>query len=220
VKSFNINGIEVFMEEATKYIQINDIQEKNLLEIWEYLRKHFPGYKLVLCFRNMAAPEKTLATIGAEVLEDCVTMHATPSCFIPCNTNEVTLLEKADFVAFFTSHDKVNPECGGTSQRIWDKWDSWRVFLLRKNGEIIGYSIILINLRDATMGEIFCVWAENLAHGQALLSAATQCAFENNKNVVVYMIDRDNTNEHKTALAAGYQETGYYVGYRVNICPL
>jgi len=222
MKPFIINDIEVFVDEVEKYIQVNDISEKDLARLWEYLQMHCHGYELVLCFRDAAAPVDTLAVIGAEVLEDCLTMKATQNEFIPYPCNDMTPLEKSDFAEFSVLHDKVNPECGGTSQRILSKWDNWRVFLLRKksSNEIIGYSIIHVNLRDAAMGEIFCVWASSSTHRKAMLSAATQCAFQNGKEVIVYMVDRDNANEYEAALAVGYQEAGYYVGYRVDIRPI
>jgi len=240
MKLHTIDGIEVFVEEADRYVQINDISGKDLSVVWETLQKDFHGYELVLCFRDVVVPVEALATIKAEVLEDCITMTVTqdgfvscgrddvtdgliscdcsdaiPDGLIPCNCSEISPLEKSGFAAFAALHDKINPECGGTSQGIWRKWDNWRVLLLRKNGEIIGYTILLVALRDTTMGEIFCVWAGSHAYRKALLSAVVQIAFENGKDVVLYMVDRDNTDELTAATEVGFQEVGYYVGYRV-----
>jgi len=215
MKLIILNGIEVLIEESEKYIQINDIQEKDLPVVWETLRKNFPGYELVLCFRDMAVSEDALASIGAEVLEDCLTMKTIPDGFMPYKCDEVAPLEKADFAAFAALHDRYNPDCGGTSRHIWEKWGDWPVFLLRQDGEIIGYALILINLRDAAMGEIFCVWARNLENRKALVSAATMCAFINGKNEVIYMVDRDNVDEYDGAAAVGFKEAGFYIGYRV-----
>ena len=211
----NINGFEVFEEEADKYVKINDIGAKDLPIVWESIRKRFPGYEFDLCFHDMQPPLEALSSIRAELLEDCIEMQVSKDEFILWPSNEITTLEKNDFDTFAALHDKVNPECGGTSQIIQRKWDNWRVFLLRKDNKIIGYSIICIAMRDAAAGEIFCIWANNDAHRKALISAVTSCAFENNKSKIIFMVDRDNQKEYEAAAAVGYKETGYYIGYQV-----
>jgi len=215
VQLITIDGFEVFVEEADKYVKINDISAKDLPLVWESIRKGFPGYEFDLCFHHTQPPLEALSSIGAELLEDCIEMQVSRDGFIPWPCNDITLLEKTDFAAFAKLHDKVNPDCGGTSQIIQRKWDNWRVFILRKGGEIIGYSIICIAMRDAAVGEIFCVWAHNDSNRKALISAVTNCAFENNKDVIIYMVDRDNAKEYDAAIEAGYKETGYYIGYQV-----
>jgi len=215
VQLITINGFEVYVEEADKYVKINDINAKDLPLVWESICKRFPGYEFDLCYHDMPPPIEALSPIGAELLEDCIEMQVSKDEFIPYPCNSITPLVKTDFDAFAALHDKANPECGGTSKIIQRKWDNWRVFLLRKDGEIIGYSIICIAMRDAAMGEIFCIWTDNGTHRKALISAVTSCAFENNKNVITYMVDRDNKEEYEAATAVGYKETGYYIGYQV-----
>lgn len=217
MKVVEINGIKIFVEEAENYIQINDIQEKDLAEIWEPLKKRYPGFEVTLCIRDMPAPKGTLDSIGAEILEDCIAMKVTPQGYRPYGCGEVTLLEEADFAKFAALHDKVNPapDMYWTSRRIQDKRDIWRIFAIKKGDEITGYGMLMVKLRDETMGEIFCVEADNHAHRAALFSAMAGCAFGAGRSVVLRMVERGNTHEHEAALAVGFLEAGFYIGYQV-----
>jgi len=215
MNSLTLNGIEIFVDEVGKYIQINDISDKDLSAIWESLREGFLGYELMLCFRDIDAPITALSEIGAEVLEDCIKLQVTPSDFSFCESSDVTLLRKADFTTFATLHDTTNPDCFWTSERILSNVDIWRIFTLRKDNDIIGYSTVMIDQRDSAIGEIFFIEADNHFHRKALLSAASQSAFENDKSTVIYMVDRANTNIYNVAIEVGFKEVGYYIGYQI-----
>jgi len=167
----------------------------------------------------MVVPVEALATIGAEVLEDCITMQVTPQEYIPYDDAEITALEKADYAEFAMLHDTVNPapDMYWTSRRIWDKWDKWRVFVIQTNGKITGYALLLVALRDDAKGEIFCVEADNQTQRVALLSVAVHCAFENDKEVVIRVVDRDNPIEMEEVVKVGFREVGFYIGYSVLI---
>jgi len=217
MKSVEINGIEVFVEETEHYVQVNDIREADLTKLWEPLTEQYPGYKVNLCFHDMPVPKDALAAIGAEVLEDCISMKVTSQEFTPCGNAEITLLEKSDFDAFAALHDTL-PDMYWTSRRLWDKWDNWRILVIRTNGKITGYTMICLAMRDDSMGEIYAVEGDNQTQREALFSAAVRCAFENDKTVVFRVVDRDNFCEKAAALAVGFKEVGFYIGYAVK-CP-
>jgi len=163
----------------------------------------------------MMPPKDTLTSIGAEVLEDCLDMRITQTEYAEYEDTSVSLLEKSDFFIFSAHHDKINPDCGATSKLIWSNWDNWRVFLLRKDNEIIGYTIISLAMHDNTIGEVYALEADCIANKKSLLSSATRCAFANNKESVVFMVDKDNINDYNAAKAIGYKEVGYYIGYNI-----
>jgi len=217
MKTVDIGGIEIYVEESEKYIQINDIQGEDLARVWEALTHRYPSYEVVLCFRNMPAPTDMLDSIEAVVLEDCIEMRVTPQGYKPHACQEITLLTKDDFAKLAAHHDKINPapEFYWTSQRILDKWDIWRIFVVKTGGETVGYAMLMLKLRDETIGEIFGAWAEDPAHRKALFSAMAGCAFDSGKATVVRMIERSDTCEYDAALAVGFCEVGYYVGYQV-----
>jgi len=222
MESAFINGIELRTEVSENYVQINDIQGEDLAQIWEPLTKAYPGFELCLCFRNMPAPVDVLAGIGAYILDDCLEMRVTPQEYKPHNNPEITLLTKDDFAEFAALHDVLNSEESGmywTSRRIWNKWDGWRIFVVKADGKIIGYGMIMVMMRDGLMGEIFCVEADSPEHRKALISAMAGCAFDCGKEVVLYMVDREgprSPHEYDAATAVGFRETGYYTGYQVD----
>jgi len=217
MKSVEVNGIEIFVEEAENYIQINDINGDDLAKLWKPLTEQYPGYDVNLCFRNMSEPKDILAEIGAEVLEDCISMQVTPQAFTPCGDAEITLLKKSDFDEFAALHDTL-PDMYWTSRRLWDKWDNWRILVIHTNSKMTGYTMLCLAMRDASMGEIYAVEGDNQTQREALFSAAVRCIFENGKTVAFRVVERDNLNEKAAALAVGFREVGFYTGYHVK-CP-
>jgi len=217
MKSVKINEIEVFVEESERYLQINDISRDNLTKLWKPLAEKYPGYEVNLCFRNVPVPKNALAAIGAEVLEDCISMQVTPQDFTPCGNAEITLLEKSDFDEFAALHDTL-PDMYWTSRRLWEKWDNWRILAIHNNGKITGYTMICLAIRNDAMGEIYAVEGDNQTQREALFSAAARCAFESGKTVAFRVVERDNLCEKAAALAVGFREVGFYIGYSIK-CP-
>jgi len=217
MKHVKINGVEIYIEEAESYIQINDIQGHDLAAIWDILIAKYPGYEIVLCFHDMPVPTDILEKIGAELLEDCLELQVRPQDIQPHGGFDIVPLQKSDFGGFAKLHDTVNPapDMYWTSSRIWPKWDNWRIFVCKSNGEIIGYSMIMVALRDESIGEMFAVHADNPALRKALLSAAVASAFECGKSVVLNMVERNDTGAQEDSFAVGFREVGYYQGYCV-----
>jgi len=214
MQTIKINDIEIFPGEGN--IQINDIQGHDLLAIWDKLTTQYPGYELVLCFRNMQAPMDALSSIGATLLEDCIDFRVSPDEFVPHDGANISLLEKSEFEEFAKLHDTIaNADFYWTSPLVWQEWDIWRICVYKKNGKITGYSMIMVEMRDNTIGEVFAVEADSPAVRMSLLSAAVKAAFEMGKSCVVNMVERDDTHGHEATLALGFREVGYYRGYIV-----
>jgi len=215
MKPVQIDGVEIFVEEAENYIQINDIQEHDLATIWNSLIAKYPGYEVVLCFRDMPHPTGILAKIGAELLEDCLKLQVKPQEVRPHGGLGIVPLQKTDYESFAKLHDKTNPDMYWTSRRVLAKWDIWRIFVHKTNAKITGYAMIMIAMRDESKSEIFAVEAENPVLRGALLSSAVTSAFECGKSVVINMVERNNANEQEDSLAVGFREVGYYRGFCV-----
>jgi len=165
----------------------------------------------------MPAPMEALTFIGAELLEDCIKMQLTAFEHITYENNKAKQLTKDDFITIANLHDTNNPDMYWTSQRICDKWDDWRIFAIWSEGNITGYAMMSINLRDEQLAEVFCVEADNLIKKKALLSALAHCAFECGKKVIVYMVDQGDKLDYDAALAVGFSNAGYYSGYIVKL---
>jgi len=210
MEKIEINGITVFIEEAERHLQINDIGEADLKAVWPVLQTRYPGFELDLCFRDMDEPADLLAEMGAAILDDCLKMVVKPDEFLPTNST-AALLAKADFAKFSAIHDKTHdPDFYWNSRRILDKWDIWRIFVMP---EMAGYT--MLDLRNINQSEIFCVHADNQPARAELLTAAINCAYEAGRDYVQYMVDRDNEAEYAAARAVGFQEVGFYRGYQV-----
>ena len=215
MKSITMHGVEVFVDTDEAYIQINDIRESDIDKVLRELTKQYSGYEVVFCFHDMVAPADTLRGIGAELSDDCIKM-----CLLPqdCKAHEnhlVTLLTEVDFDDFAVIHDTRNADMYWTSERIRNNRDIWRIFLLQTKQGISGYAMLMIELSDDSLGEIFCVEADDPAQCKAIFSAAANCAFECGKNEVVFMADRDDTDAQVAASAVGFRVAGYYQAYRV-----
>jgi len=214
--------IEILPEETERHIQINDMNAAALEKIWPVLVKRYPGFALNLCFRNRAAPVEALAKIGATVLEDCVDYRVTTENYIPHEYPGIELLTLDDFDAFAVLHDSL-PDMYWTSRRLRAVWeqDFWRIFILRENGKIIGYS--MLRLYPTDLGEVFALEleaenrAEKDARFYALLSVAVQCTFDNKKSTALNQVERGDNRTLDAVKAVGFKECGYYIGYEVTI---
>ena len=76
-KHTRFNGIDIHIEETERYVQINDINESDLLRIWDTIKTTYAGFAYNVCFRNTALLYNALRKISATLLEDCIGMELT-----------------------------------------------------------------------------------------------------------------------------------------------
>ena len=214
-KNIMFNGINVFLEEAERYVQINDIKGGELLRIWDEFKVKYAGFECNLCFHNMEPPYDALDKIGATLLEDCIGMELTPDNFKPFRQVEVILMDKKDFTGFAKLHDQL-PDMYWTSRRIWDRFDDmWRISVYKEKDEIIGYSLINISMRNRNEGEIYAVEAPTPQVRKALLTAAAEEAFKVGKEYILRMVERGSDTEYEESEAIGFCEVSYYRGFEI-----
>ena len=215
-----VKGIEFFIEAGEQYLQMNDVQGEDLATIWDEVVAKYPGFEATFCYRDMPSPLDVLDGIGARLLEDCIRLDVTPESFTPYGGFEISPLDKEDFEQFAAIHDAAFPEDDDmywTSRRIWDAWDIFRIFVHKTAGEITGYVLLCVGMRDKALSEVFALWGESSPLKSALLSAAATAAFELGKELMINMVDRGDTTAMAEALAVGFKEVGYYRGYCVDI---
>jgi len=209
------SGIEIFLEESEQYVKIDCIEGGELLRIWSEFKAMYAGFECNLCFRNMEPPYDALNKIGATLLEDCIGMELTPNNFKPFRQVEVALLDKNDFDSFAKLHDKL-PNMYWTSRRIWDRFDDmWRIPVYKENGDVVGYSLINISMRDKNMAEYFAIQAPTSNIRKTLLTAAAEEAIKAGKDYILNMIERGNDAEYEESEAIGFQERSYYRGFEI-----
>ncbi|MCL2557537.1 MAG: hypothetical protein FWE09_03575 [Treponema sp.] len=211
-----IGGTEIFLDAAEKYAQINDIDARDFEAVWEGLRAQRAGYEAVFCFRDSPEPLEALTDIGAAVLEDCVKMRLLPKDFRNRDGGRAELLSKTDFANFSAVYDAQAQaeEMFWTGARILERWDIWRIFVLREGKKIIGFLTLMIDMRDASIGEIFCIFADNRVDMESLFSASATCAFDSGKREVIFMAELDDAHRMEAASAVGFEAVGHYRAYR------
>jgi hypothetical protein len=209
------SGVDVFLEEAERYVQINDIEGCELLRIWDEFKVQYFGFECNLCFHNMEPPYDALNKIGATLLEDCIGMELIPGNFKPYRYVEVAPLDKNDFDDFAKLHDQL-PDMYWTSHRIWDRFDDmWRIPVYKEQGEIVGYSLINISMRRRNEGEFYAVEAPTAHIRKTLLSAAVEEAFKAGKDYILRMVERGSDAEYEESEAIGFREVSYYRGFEI-----
>ena len=216
MKQFNINGVEVFAEEAERYVQINDASEAVLRSAWDEIISRFAGFEIALCYHNNEPPAGFLTEIGAEPLDDCIEMRLPRDGFNSLRPAGVFILGEEDFNEFAALHDERNPDMYWTGARIKSDLTRWRIFITRGGGKINGYAMTMVRLRDERQAEIFCAEADYADEIKSLLVAAASDVFENGKDEIIYMPDA-GTPQHDAALSVGFVETGYYKGYKAKL---
>ena len=209
------NGVDIFLEEAEQYVQINDIIGSELLRIRDDFKVKYAGFECNLCFRNMEPPYDALEKIGATLLEDCIGMELIPDNFKPFKKVIVTLLDKEDFPGFAQLHDQL-PDMYWNSRRIWDRFDDmWRIPVYKVQGKIVGYALMNISKRKRNEGEFYAVEAPNASARKTLLTAAVEEAFKVGKEVVLRMVERGSDVEYEESEAIGFHEVSYYRGFEI-----
>jgi hypothetical protein len=206
----NINGIESFVEDNDRYLQINDIRNADLIRILERLQTDYMGYDIWFCYHNTEPPVETLNKIGAVLEDDNIEMRLTDDNFLPFETFDVVRVTDDNFEEFSAYHNERNPDMYWTSERIERDLSRWGIFTLWTDSKITGY--ILLSMWDSFQSEIYCVDATDNIRCQVLISSAAKYAFDNGKKELLYMAD-ENTNGHIAAEAVGFTRTGFYKGY-------
>ena len=210
----NINGIEVLIESADHYLQINDISGTDLLMIWEQLKTDYANYEKWFCFRNVEVPITLLDDLDAVLEDDCIQMFLYADKINVSETLGVEQVTDKSFGEFIAIHDKRRPDIYWTGERLSHELSNWGIFCLRSNEQISDY--LIMSMRHVTEAEIFCVEASDIERRKSLITFAAKYAFDNKKSEVLYMVDNDNSEERASALSVGFSVTGFYKGYKVN----
>jgi len=218
MKPISIAGIEIHVEEAENYIQINDCDDEALRAAWPQVAAAYPGFEVVFCYHNRPVPVDFMNEIDAELLESCIEMRLPRKDFTAQKqpSLEITRVTEENFAEFAEFHDQRNPapDMYWTGRRIKDAFEKWSVFALYDNGQITGYA--LMAMWQAKQGEIFCIEALDIAIGKVVASTAITHAFAEGKPEILNMVDR-GSQEEAISLELGFSAVGYYIAYRINL---
>jgi len=209
-----IMGIEVFIEDADQYLQIDDISGTDLHMIWEQIETDYAAYEKWVCYHNYVdIPLGLLDKLGATLEDDCIEMRLDMDKLNDTENTETHTVEQITeetFDEFAAIHDARNTGIHWTGARLKRELPRWGIFCLRHNEQITDYTIM--SMRHPTEAEIFCVEASDKIKSEALIASAAKHAFENEKSEVLYQSDNDMI--HQAALSVSFAITGFYKGYR------
>ena len=139
----NIDGIDIFVNEKEKYLQLNDISDLSEAK-WGVIAERYSGYDVTFCYHGTSAPVEFLAKIGAESIDDCVEMRLYSVMSFFSEAMDVSLIDETTFDEFALLHDERNPDMYWTSERIRGDFARWNIFALRNNNSISGYIMMAI----------------------------------------------------------------------------
>lgn len=193
-------------------MQVNDISGENLSRIWSQINNRYEQYDKWFCYHNTEVPNAVLNEIGAVLVDDNIEMHMTVGKSFNHITPDAVRLRDEDFNEFAVIHDQLNPEMYWSSERIGRDLSRWGIFILRSDNRIVGY--ILLSMWSPVQSEIYCIVASDKIQNEVLIASAVKYAFDNNRNDVLYMADK-NTIAQKAASTVGFITTGFYRGYKV-----
>jgi hypothetical protein len=208
----NISGVRALIEPEDRLIQLDDVTETEVPEVWRQIKKEYPGFTVDFCFHNTVAPIDFLREIKAEVLEDCIELRLAPGDMKDIQVKKTVPVDEENFEQFALFHDKVkDPEMFWNSEKIRKNRAEWGISALYDSGEIKGYAMI------RSGWEIYCVTADNIeakvALTAAMVSVAEKKAFPAGKEVL-FMVDRDDYPTLDAASQLGFRRAGFYIGYR------
>jgi len=229
-----LNGVELLLEPAENYLQVNDVTEDDLRGIWPHLLEKFPGNEAFFCFRNVPIPMEYLTKIGGVLLDDNIELRLSVSDFEKhaeiggiangtatdgTETHNIAVITPENFDAFAKAHDTNNPDMYWTSRRIRERMDVWRIFACANKGIITDYIMVMHPLNEVlephSVSEIFCCQSKDTAKAKALLTAAALSSFANGVDEILYMIDKDEEICKNATVSIGFRECGFYQGYKV-----
>ena len=211
MNKIHVAGVEILIDEPKRYIQADDVCEGNLRELWKIIESCYAGYTVMYCYHNTVVPVELLREIGVTLADDCVEMRISRADLGDLSEKKIVRITQDTFEEFAACHDEHNPEMYWTSERIKEDLSQWDIHAIVNDDEITGY--VLMALWNPVEAEIFCVVAADNEQMQALIAAGVKSAFEAGKTEALYMADR-NSAEQEAAMSVGFQETGYYVGYK------
>ena len=205
--------MKLLVWEADKHIQANEFRvddAEGFRSFWRDLQDKYMGFKIDFCYHNCDVPTEYMAEIDARLLESCIETRLSPDKFSPAlGEYMLTPVTEENYADFAALHDRVDPDMYWTSERLIKDISRWLIYLYED-----GY--VLLNLYS-DIAEIFALEATDRNIRTALLSQASQYAFEAGKSGVLYMVDDDADVELEMVQSIGFAICGKYIAYQATV---
>jgi len=208
----DIEDVRVLVEPEEKYIQIDDIVERDIRRAWECIKSGYPGFTVDFCFHDTLAPIPFLKEIGAEVLEDCITMRLGKEDLIDMPVLKTEEISRENFAAFAALHDEKECDDGfWSSGKIIEDFDNWKILAMFEQGKVTGY----VTLRNGW--EIYHLTGQSIEDRVSLLAAVVASVAKTTLAAgkeIMFQVDRKDYLNLGAAMHTGFRKIGYYIGYR------
>jgi len=201
----------IHINEAERYVQINEPDDDRLEAIIQNLGILYPGFTVDICYHNQPHPVEIIERLAAEMLDDAIELRLSRDNFVPASPDGITS-QDSDLAELIPFHDARYPDMYWNGARLSRHRNDWDIAVNRANGQINGYALA----RKAPQTyDIYCVYAESADDARRLLSYTASAAFEAGAQEMLRMAERHNKDELAAASELGFVEQGYYRMFRM-----
>ena len=208
MEKITVGQIELLVEKADRYLQINDAGGSALEAAWRQIDTEYKPYDKWFCYHTTEPPADFLKKIGTALEDNDIAMRLTASSYRAKDSSGCIAVTEESFKDFAACHDQSHSEMYWNSEKIGRDLSRWAIFMLPEGG------YILQAMWDARQAEIFCLEAASETACEPLLQAAAALAFDSGKKEILYMAESDSLGQ-QAALKAGFAVRGFYKGYLV-----
>lgn len=222
-----IGVLNLFVDEENEYLQAQGgVLAKRSFDIVcdefiRYLESNYSGYKMY--FGYPVENEKAinyLKDIKAKPVDASITMNLKKVDFVRADVfDEVVLLTDKYYKEYGVFHDKHNPNMYWNSERIFEKIDIWKIYVIMKEGKIVGS--IFIKFIGDTESEVFGISVdEEYKYDNfelMLLSEGVYNIFQDGREQMLYFVDEDDEVSLEASLKVGFKQIDTYRSYEVSL---
>lgn len=222
-----IGVLNLFVDEENEYLQARGgVLAKRSFDIVcdefiRYLESNYSGYKMYFGYpvENVKAI-KYLKDIKAKPVDASTTMNLKKVDFVRVDVfDEVVLLTDKYYKEYGVFHDKHNPNMYWNSERIFEKIDIWKIYVIMKEGKIVGS--IFIKFIGDTESEVFGISVdEEYKYDNfelMLLSEGVYNIFQDGREQMLYFVDEDDEVSLEASLKVGFKQIDTYRSYKVSL---
>ena len=173
--------------------------EEEFTEMLEYMENNYRGYQMDFVFNPLNnaifGPLKLKGAIFEPEQMKMIQSGSVPNV----STNDIEQLSDKWMKQYFDLH---NTDTYWTGERIVSGLDKFRVFLVVKDGQVLGY----LDVQSCyDINEIYALYIKSEASSQGYeLSLLTKAIELNKPNQMMVVVDVDNKEEVELYTAAGF----------------
>lgn len=187
-----------------------------IFEFTAFARERFSGSELYLGFpKENAEAIAALDDFGFARIEESYNDVLDFAHYIRQPENpSVIPITRDNFRLFSDLHSRHEEDMYWTSERIWNTFDGWKIFVFLREGKAAG-AIYFRIWENETMSEIFGVdFPDGIYNGGVYRDLLTAALNDANRRGVKHMVFFNNEESQSDALACGFRCVSGYVCFK------